>query len=1193
MALPLNSTEGQSVLPVRKLLAARHIAVKKGAALCGAALLALFCGVTTADDTEIFFNSEPQPPNVMFVVDVSGSMNWTDSSTLPNISGNILWLDASDRSSVLDAEGDPSWDWRRFSGRVARWRDKSGHGHDLIGSSATLGRIANRTSVRFTNDIMTGPDIFDGTMDEATIFFIQKENVRSNNFFLNFNGDNRNGYGRISFHTPWTSNRGWFWDAGDASTGINRSVVYNATEVGDVTQVTAYKSVAAGNNGISLNSGEYSAVSPRATAVSSAGGMYFGKYTIDHELGEILVYDRKLSDEEIRQVQSYLDQKWRTRLERVKDALTSVLENTDGFNAGLMSYSSYVRGQFSLRNEVKKVEDTRTSLINNINNLYASGGTPTQSAMYEGMRYFRGESPIDMGGIRSSGPPPVAGSCQTNHMVVLTDGYPYGRTSEYTRIGNHIGIDCRNNQGQNRRGGNCGIELAQYMKDTDHYPVVSGLNNITMHTIGMSINMPWLEDMAKAGGGGYYAVSSSQELVNAFDAIMEAAFDQAITFVAPSVSVDQISRLSHRDDTYLALFQPTNTVRWAGNLKRYKFGGNPLAIRDQNNQVAIEKGFFKDDAHSFWSNEADGGIVNKGGAASKLDVNSRIVATYTGAGTTHLDDFRNRVHESNSAQLAGYVGLQGESLDRLLAWARGVDVDDEDNDNSKTDTRNHIGDPLHSKPLIVNYGGTTSNPDSVVFFGTNEGYLHAINSADGRELFSFIPKELLGNLSTFYVNANSTDRPYGLDGDMTLWHDDKNHNGIVDPASEHAYLYIGMRRGGNNYYAFDVTEKHNPKYLWTIDGGVGDFAELGQSWSKPIKSRIKINNRVREVLIFGGGYDASQDDKTTRSADSVGNTIFVVDARDGSLIWKTSMDQSSDYSAMQYSIPSNLTVLDVNGDSLVDQIYVGDMGGQLWRFDFSSQATSANELVSGGRIADLAQGNAQNNRRFFYQPDVVLVSHFGKNYLSVSIGSGNRANPLGNTIDDRFYMIRQNDFDRAPEGYGMEVTPATAANPAVYRAVTESDLYDATENNINDSDTEVALAAKRSLDEAQGWVLQLESSGEKILGSSLTLDNKVVFTSYRPSDNVDPCAPPTGYNRAYIVQLFDAAPDEGTKPEDRSREIDVAGIAGTVTAIIRESDTGQGQSSEWTLNPVIGLETLSFPGINMTQRVYWSEYPDF
>ncbi|OED37135.1 hypothetical protein AB833_24595 [Chromatiales bacterium (ex Bugula neritina AB1)] len=1143
---------------------------------------------TTADDTEVFFGGGGASPNVLFIVDVSGSMRATDGAPLPSIPNNVLWLDAADRNTLLDARGNRASNWRRFSGSVSRWLDKSGKGNHLTGTSARLADINGVTSVRFTRDIMSGPDIFDGSMSEATIFLIQQENVRSSNFFLSFNGSNFNSSGRVSFHTPW-SNGNWYWDAGGA--GGERSRLSNVAAVGDVTQLTAYKTVAGNENGISVNSGAFNAIGSGATAADTKGGVYLGTNAVDHELAELIVYDRKLSGEEIKTVQEHLDRKWRTRLDRVKIALNSLLETNDGFNAGLMTYSSYSRGQFSLRDEIKPVIESKESLQGHINALYASGGTPTQSAMFEGMRYFRGERPLAMGGIRSSGQPPME-QCQSNHIVLLTDGLPYGG-GELRTIERYIGSNCARNQGANRRYGNCGIELAQYMHDNDHYPGVEGTNNITTHTIGLSLDLDWLGNIAAAGGGGYYSVESSEQLVSAFESIVNVAIDQATTFVAPSVTVDQFSRLAHRDDAYLALFQPTSSMRWEGNLKRYRFGGNPVAIRDQNNKEALDNtaGLFYSDSQSFWSDSPDGASTSQGGAVSKLNVATRQVTTYTGLGTKDLLDIKNRVHEANSSNLAGWFNVTGSELSNLLAWARGVDVDDEDSDGSSVDTRHSMGDPLHSQPLIVNYGGTSANPDSVVFVGTNEGYLHAINSRDGMEIYSFIPPQLLGNLNTFYQNETGTDRPYGLDGDITLWLDDKNRNGMVDPTTEHAYLYVGMRRGGRNYYALDISEKGSPKYLWTIEGGRGDFAELGQSWSKPVKTRIILADRVRDVLIFGGGYDPAQDDRSVRSADSFGNTVFVVDAGDGSLIWKTSLDRKSDYSKMIYSIPSDPGVMDLDGDGIIDQMYIGDMGGQLWRFDFRQDATSAADLVSGGLIADLATSDAKNSRRFFYPPDLALVVRHGVRFLSLAIGSGNRAHPLDKQVEDRFYMIQQKDVYKIPEGYGVKV-PAYNGSPEFYRPVTEDDLFDATTNDVDNEDTIIALAARQELDDARGWMLKLQASGEKVLGESVTIDHNIVFATYLPTTRgnaTTDCQAAVGGNRGYVVSLYDASPLSGENPSDRNQDLEQGGITGAISVIINHNNT----DGQWSVNAITGLDSLKIPNVNLTKRVYWSENPDF
>jgi len=469
--------------------------------VCAVALSCFLIGVTSADDTEIYSNAESVPPNVLFIVDVSGSMNWTDNSPLPDIPSQVLWLDANDRSTIFDARGNSASRRWSFSGNVAQWRDKSGKGHHLTGTSTTLGNINGRPTVRFTRDIMTGPDIFDGSMTEATIFMVQQENVSSNNFFLNFNG-NSTRHQRVSFHTPWHSNRSWFWDAGGYRG--NRTHLSRPTAVGEVTQMTAFKSVSQNKNGFILNNGAHSVTRTGATAATTSGGMYFGRNTSDHELAEIIAYDRMLSDAEIKQVQDYLDKKWRTRLERLKVALNALLENAEGFNAGLITYSSYARGQFALRDEIKPIEQSKQSLLKHINELYARGGTPTQSAMFEGMRYYRGEPPLAMGGLTSSGPPPSV-QCQSNHIVLLTDGEPYGGAS-WPSIGNYIGSNCARDRGQNTARGNCGIELAGYMSANDHYPTIRGVNNITTHTIGLSLDMKWLGDMAAAVSG-YYGCS--------------------------------------------------------------------------------------------------------------------------------------------------------------------------------------------------------------------------------------------------------------------------------------------------------------------------------------------------------------------------------------------------------------------------------------------------------------------------------------------------------------------------------------------------------------------------------------------------------------------------------------------------------------------------------------------------------------
>ncbi|MGK0227656.1 MAG: type IV pilus assembly protein PilY1 [Gammaproteobacteria bacterium] len=74
----------------------------------------------------------------------------------------------------------------------------------------------------------------------------------------------------------------------------------------------------------------------------------------------------------------------------------------------------------------------------------------------------------------------------------------------------------------------------------------------------------------------------------------------------------------------------------------------------------------------------------------------------------------------------------------------------------------------------------------------------------------------------------------------------------------------------------------------------------------------------------------------------MGNAIYIVNAQTGELIWKADRNKFSD---MDYSITSDVRVLDIDADGLTDRLYVGDMGGQVWRFDINSGHEAGETLV--------------------------------------------------------------------------------------------------------------------------------------------------------------------------------------------------------------------------------------------------------
>jgi type IV pilus assembly protein PilY1 len=829
------------------------------------------------------------------------------------------------------------------------------------------------------------------------------------------------------------------------------------------------------------------------------------------------------------------------------------------------------------------VDTNRDAMKRVVNGYRAEGWTPLSETLFEAYRYYSGgnvlfgntsqvydpnigayvsSKSVDASRTTVAGPQyktPITGSCQNNYIIYLTDGLPTQDTQANSLIRSLSdfadpiigGGACESNTAD----GGCLSALAQYMNKHDLNSNLPNAQTVQSYFIGFGSDFSgaggadafaYLESAATRGGGFAYSASDKAELTQTLkNALGNIQLDTS--FAAPSVAINAFNRTQTLNDLFISVFKPTDRVHWQGNVKKYHVSNNNIV--DQSGDVALNTatGFFDKTAKSFWTygdpdgantvlaaGNGDGSTVSAGGAAHRLPAPSaRNVYTYISTITkptspVDLTTASNAVKVGNTNLTAGKLGdatMTSAQRDSLINWARGQDTDDKDNPNSvTTDTRSVMGDPVHARPAVVIYGGTAADPDTVVFAPTNDGYLHAIGGkdGDGAELWSFIPQELLPGLKALHDDAQTSAKHYALDGDIVVAKYDVNGDGIVSAAdNDRVVLYFSQGRGGSYYYALDVTDKNTPKFLWSL--GSSDLPGVGQSWSAPALTRVNISgatqNSQKFVLIFGGGYDVSEESAGYRTSNAVGKRIYMIDALYGTLLWSAS-DSGADLniSRMDHAIPSNVTVLDLDDNGYADRMYVGDMAGQIFRFDITNGQTRAN-LVAGGVIAslgtrdDTAHTDA-NNRRFYNAPDVSLVTPIGTPaYFSVSIGSGYRGHPLNTAIQDRFYSIR----DRKP---------FTKMTQAEYNTVmTSSVVHDSNLTDITTVGTTVPIASP-------GWKLLLNDpswQGEKVLSTSVTFDNKVLFTTYIPSAgsvlSADGCSTTsTGKNRSYAISVFDGGP---------------------------------------------------------------------
>jgi len=726
---------------------------------------------------------------------------------------------------------------------------------------------------------------------------------------------------------------------------------------------------------------------------------------------------------------------------------------------------------------------------------------------------------------------PIDSACNaTSNLVLFTDGIPTNDEGANSRIRSLLAsaninfntepgltTDDRSVLSNSCSGeGGCARELAYYLANIDQRPLLAGKQTINTHVIGGFFDesssgntLQYMRDIARFGKGTYAAASKKDDIAKAFRAAVTAGHDKPVTFVAPAVSVNSYNSLEHLDSLFYAMFVPSTDNNWKGNLKSYRLAPNGTVVdAEGDSAVDTSSGRFKEASRSYWTTTGttDGESVLKGGAAANLEKELNIF--------THFGNAKSTLNTaiSTSSISKDILGLSSEATTEehtaLINWL---------NRKEGEDTRRQMEDPLHSRPVVVNYGYTEDSTSGkitakgVVFMGTNSGYLHAIDAdkLNFKEYFSYIPKELLANSKLYHSADKYEPKPYGVDGPINYWHVDANQNAQVDNG-EKVYLYFGLRRGGRHYYALDISDPEKPKFQWQISGGQGgDFDKLGESWSPMSLAKVRWGDsgKTKVVLLFGGGYDPKEDDRAIRAPHDMGNSVYMIDPETGALLWSASdSNASTTLTEMTSAITSEIKTIDFDGDQITDYFFVSDLGGRVWRFDLNADVTNTNTInetnfITGAGLIFDANKNSTNYQRFYDAPSVSYFSNkkTKEKFLTVSIGSGFRAHPLQAAGTDSFYIIKDSNI---------------TSGPATYETLDRSKF------------SNISTTAVSGVYSPKGWKYDLSVS-EKVLSPSLTANGHIYFTTFAPKtsqSNVSGCNADIGNAKAYSIAFKPSSP---------------------------------------------------------------------
>lgn len=663
--------------------------------------------------------------------------------------------------------------------------------------------------------------------------------------------------------------------------------------------------------------------------------------------------------------------------------------------------------------------------------------------------------------------------------------------------------------------------------------------SVTTYTIDVYNKQPnptqtaLLMSMAQAGGGKYFAAKNKQAILDALKQIMIEIQAVNSSFASTSLPVNATNRSQNENQVFIGMFRPDPDAkpRWFGNLKRYQLvaSGANIELGDVNGKLAVNAltGFVTPCATSYWSTDSgsywsgmglnpdpagtctispfnkysdapDGPMVEKGAAAQVLR---------QGNGGPAVNG---NVVNRNMVTLAGNAFAAFDSTNsgldtNLVKFIRGEDVNDEKHTGAPTTTtRPSIhGDVIHSRPLPINYGGTNG---VTVYYGANDGTLHAVAADTGVERWAFVAPEFFDRLARLKDNSPLVSYPtrtdigaipkdYFFDGSIGVYQNN---------TSSSVWIYPTMRRGGRMVYGIDVSAPSSPVYKWKAGcpnlgddtGCTAGMSGIGQTWSTPSVAFIKGYSSTRPVVVFGGGYDSCEDANTATPACSgrKGGFVYVLDADSGAVLHTFQTDRA---------VAADVSLVDIDNDGMPDYAYVADTGGNLYRINFiDGPATRIGVLSANWGIRKVAF--TAGGRKFLFAP--ALLANQGK--VFVAIGSGDREHPLQSQypyagVVNRFYTYRD---DLA----SLLATPA-------------QDLDALNDYTAASSCTTTPILPNSG---PAGWFMNLNQNGlgEQVVTSALIASGMVTFSTNRPIPPADgTCSTSLGQARGYWVNLFNAS----------------------------------------------------------------------
>ncbi len=904
------------------------------------------------------FLSASVPPNIFFLIDDSGSMDWN----MISIEGGdgIITLTAGGTSrdyTYLFATPDNNYAWNSGNGRILPTEEAVQATTNMPADAHGVwrGRYAGYNGMYYNPEVTYKP--WAGVDCNGTAFTDASPTSARLNPFLSpsYSGSCNTANANVDL----TQNMTWTSNAVPTTSGGTTDITLGSGSVPTFYPAMYYTWTDSNSNGVIDATDTHTKVE-----IKSANAPFV------HTSGKRTDCANPLSCTYAEEIGNFAN--WFSYYRRRVLTTENAAGKTIAPSTARMGYATLWNNSGASNIPVALMNQSTTSgnkltLLNGVYKTRASNGTPLRTGFDEVGKYFQCASG-NIFGYSASSPGsancPVlstanGGNCQQNFAIVMTDGY---YNDSFSAVGN------QDNSGTFAGGAyadsfsNTLADVAMKYYKTDlhsslanNVPVTAGVdNNPAQHLVTFTVALgvsgtlsagptdptvafPWpnptlgdpqkIDDMRHAaynGRGKFLSAKNPDELIQSLQDSISTITDR--TGSAATVAVNSRS-LSTNTQLYQARF---TSGEWSGDLRAIPIdntgtiSGTPawsakdqLIAQDWNTGRAILTRNSTQGVPFRW--------VTSGGNALSASLQTNL----------------------NTNPATSVVDNQGQAR---LNYLRGSTFDEGTNNNYRT-RGFKLGDLVNSSPIYVGapmflpdlestphsgFRGSYLSRRQMIYTGGNDGMLHGFDVLTGNEKIAYVPTMVFSNLNKL-TDPNYAHRYY-VDGSPTVGDAFGTFsNGCSTTACWRTVLVGSLGAGGKGVFALDVTDPDGATVsglafnetnasniaLWEFTDATTPN-DMGYTYGQATIARMQ---NGQWAAIFGNGYNSVNERPV----------LYIVNVVDGSLIKKIILDTTTGGSN-GLSSPS---IIDVNGDYIADYIYVGDLKGNMWKIDVTSNNTSS------------------------------------------------------------------------------------------------------------------------------------------------------------------------------------------------------------------------------------------------------------